>query len=67
MHKLWDNSKLVINYEDVENEKLVRQTLSNLRSDASDEELENVAVAINSLSELPVDHIVVTDNYRHIF
>ena len=60
MIKVWENSKVVLSFEDIENDKLVRQTLSNLEEDAADEALENVARAFDALSDFPLAYAVVS-------
>ena len=64
MIKVWENSKVVLSFEDIENDKLVRQTLSNLEEDAADTDIESVVRAFDALSDFPLAYAVVTQSDR---
>lgn len=66
MIKVWEKSKVDLYFEDVENEKLVRQGFNNLKNEATEEEIGSLVGAIDSLHELPAVHAIVSDSHRYI-
>lgn len=66
MIKVWEDSKVAVYFEDIENETLVRQGFNNLISDVTEEDMKNFVETIGSLHELPTAHAVVTESYRYL-
>ncbi len=66
MIKVWENSKVDVYFEDLENETLVRQGFNNLIQGATEEEIGAFVQAVDSLHELPSAHAIVSESYRYI-
>ncbi len=66
MLNLWENAKVSFYFEDSENEKYVGQTISDVKQDPEEVELEKFANAVNSLSDLPMDHFKVSQTHRYV-
>lgn len=66
MFNLWENAKVSLYFEDMENEKLIGQTISQVKEDPTEEELVKFANAVDALSDLPMDHFKVTHTQRYV-
>lgn len=65
MAKVWEKSKIDIYFDDLEQEKLVRQGFNNLVDGTSEEDIASFVQTMNSLHELPAAHAIVSESYRY--
>ena len=65
MQKEWSKGAIEVYFEDIENEKLIRRSYSNIIADVNEVQVEDFTAAIESLSELPVGHTVIVEEYKY--
>lgn len=65
MQKQWENSKVDLYFEDMENEKLVRRSFRNAIEDPTDDQITAFTNAVSELSEYPSAHTVLVEEYRY--
>lgn len=65
MQKEWSKGAIEVYFEDIENEKLIRRSYSNIIADVNEVQVEGFTAAIESLSELPVGHTVIVEEYKY--
>ena len=65
MNKIWSASKVDIFLEDVENEKLVRRSCAGAHQSLSEEQVTAFTQALDSVTDLPVSHTLVIEEYRY--
>ncbi|WP_027109129.1 hypothetical protein [Lacticigenium naphthae] len=66
MIKQWNGGKVVVCFEDAENEKVVRRSYNDSMQDLGPEQVEQFSDAIASLSVLPTIETVVTEEFKYI-
>ncbi len=64
MAKTWEKSKVDVYFDDIENDKIVRQGFNNLVDEAEEGDIQAFVQAIDSLHELDTLHAVVTESHR---
>ena len=65
MQKEWHKGTIEVYFEDIENEDFVRQSYSNIIADVNEVQVEDFTAAIESLSDLPVGHTVIIEEYKY--
>ncbi|MEC6748887.1 hypothetical protein VXN63_10040 [Marinilactibacillus sp. XAAS-LB27] len=67
MQKEWADSKVDIYLEDLENDRLVRQSFNGVVQAPTDEQITEFINAIDMVSDLPAAHGMVVEQYRYSF
>lgn len=65
MIKEWSGSKVDIYLEDSVNERVIRRSFAGANQFLSDEQVTNFTNALDSVTELPVSHSVVIEEYHY--
>lgn len=65
MQKEWNKGAIEVYFEDIENEDFVRRSYSNIIADVNETQVEGFTAALESLSDLPVAHTVIVEEYKY--
>lgn len=65
MEKEWSGSKVDIFLDDAENERFVRRSFSGANQLVTDEQVTEFTQALDTVSELPVSHALLIEEYRY--
>lgn len=66
MIKEWNGGKVLVYFEDVENERVIRRSYSDAVENLNEDQIAGFTAAIDSLTALPVAHTVVVEEYKYI-
>ncbi|EXJ22735.1 hypothetical protein ADIAL_1850 [Alkalibacterium sp. AK22] len=67
MKKEWSGSKVDVLLEDLEGEKLVRRSFRGAHESLTDVQVTEFTQALESVSDFPVSHALVIDEYRYTY
>lgn len=67
MKKEWSGSKVDVLLDDTENEKVVRRSFRGAHESLTDAQVTGFTQALESVSDLPVSHSLVIDEYRYTY
>lgn len=65
MIKEWSGNKVDVYLEDSANEKVIRRSFAGANQFLSDEQVTNFTNALDSVTDLPVSHAVVIEEYHY--
>lgn len=65
MQKEWSKGAIEVYFEDIENEDFIRRSYPNIIADVNESQVADFTDAIESLSELPLGHTVIVEEYKY--
>ncbi|MFL2100855.1 hypothetical protein [Desemzia sp. FAM 23991] len=65
MQKEWSKGAIEVYFEDIENEDFIRRSYPNIIADVNESQVAEFTDAIESLSELPLGHTVIVEEYKY--
>lgn len=65
MEKEWNKGSIEVHFEDLANEKIIRRSYANTIEGVSEEQVEGFTNALEQLSDLPLSHTVLVEQYSY--
>ncbi|MBM6615909.1 hypothetical protein JTF06_13540 [Desemzia sp. RIT804] len=65
MQKEWNKGAIEVYFEDIENEEFIRRSYPNTIANVTEVQVEGFTEAIESLSDLPLGHTVIVEEYKY--
>ncbi|MDE1548179.1 hypothetical protein [Jeotgalibaca caeni] len=66
MLKQWEEANVELYFNDYENEKEVKQSFSDLKENATPDQIGSFQNAIGALISLPTAHAIVVEKHRYV-